>query len=689
MTQLPETLEKVQGLLDSGEYEAARTALNGLDLRQEASASLHARAARMAEQLGELDRAILEYNYSLKADASQPEILRRLGRLRADRGELDRAIRAFRRLLEILPEDVDAALDLASALEDSGRPGEALGVFEAALKTAKDPRIERECARLKRGEKQSSEVPADDSGEESEPISPSDADAVVFASLFAGREGVYARQWTSPTGKHGYTPVEEPFTPAVAKNHLLGGYTVGVYPVRMDNTVGFLAFDLDISRFALSRDSRDARGPARLLKVAHASACRLVDAAAMHEIPALIEDSGWKGRHVWIFFEIPVPAAAARRLADVILEGAGPLPSEITVEIFPKQARVMEGGFGNLVKVPLGIHRVTGRRSVFLDPEGRPVRNQLGLLREASKVPREVVRAVLERAASKKAGPVKDASTGGADGFQEEGLVKSEDAAVQIRTGSVVVEEAAYQPSQDLEFQWILDRCAVLAEIERRGRSSGVLSNDERTVLTFTVGHLPRGPEAVNSVLTGLLNTEPPALLKSRLKGNPMSCPKIRSRVSEIAAGVGCNCRFEAAAGLYPTPLLHLSSLRNRGVTGGSTISLTRLQVERLVSDLIRIRSEMERLGRLSREIEQQLLDFMGEAGVSEMTTASGALRKDTHSGALSLGISLPRALGLPAAGGGLNDRSLCDGTGSGSGDEAGTAGGEKVRQDPAGSPPR
>lgn len=672
-------LEHLKSLLDAGSYEEARAALLAFDSRGLADSEAHLALAGIAERTGELERAVLEYNLCLKANPSNEGAIRRLARLRQDRGEYDRAMRAYRRLLELAPGDEEASGELGSILEELGRPGDAIAVLEEAVSKRASPKLALELERLQRpGRKSPSAVEGEAEQGPVTEIAPGDADCVHFATLFAGREGVYARQWTSPTGKHGYTPVEEPFTPVVARQHLLGAFTAGVYPLRMDNTVSFLAFDLDIARFALSRESRDARGVERVLKQAQVGACQIVDAAASLDLECLIEDSGWKGRHVWLFFETPVPAAAARRLAEMLLEAAGALPAEVSVEVFPKQSRVAEGGLGNLIKVPLGIHRVTSRRSLFVNAAGRPVPDQLGCLREAPRIPRGRVRSLVERSSMARV------AVSPLEGDEEEqagalGPVPPEFESREARRPSMPVEAPSYQPEQDLEFQWILDRCGVLGEIERRARSGGILGNDERMVLTYTAGHLTKGPDAVNSVLSTLLNVEQTALLKSRLKGNPMSCPKIRSRVPEVAASVGCNCKFEASAGLYPNPLLHLNTLRSRGI-GGGTMSLTRLQVERIVSDLIRIRSEMERLGRLARELEQKLADFMEETGTAELSTAAGQLSRDPHSGRLSLGFTQVSLL-QPAAEAG-NDRALRDGAGGGGRGEAGQAGGAKGSED-------
>ncbi|MBM4318969.1 MAG: tetratricopeptide repeat protein [Deltaproteobacteria bacterium] len=697
-------IERLAARCASGELEQASALLDELgDTAGEVSWQLHRQLGELAEQLGRLELAITEYNLALRGAPAQPEVLRRLARLRADRGELPRAERAYRRLLELEPADVEARLELGALLEDLGRTAEATALYGGSEQGPGSARLQQAARRLARApayppaapagvQLAATRAPADSSepgaarggaGEaEADPlaeIEPGDADLITFASLFAGREGVHARQWASPTGRYGYTPVHEPFTPAVARQHLLGTYTVGIYPVRMDSTAHFLAFDLDVARFALGQAGRTPRGLDGLLGLACRAAGRLLDAAASLDLPALLESSGWKGWHVWLFFAAPIPAAALRRLGQALLRRAGPLPAEVTVELFPKQARVAPGSLGNLIKLPLGVHRVTGRRALLTDATGRPFADQLAALRGTGRVARGQVSELLarlepeEEAATRAGGggfaaePEAERSAdrteqgGGATGaeagrvipFPGQGAGRGQPSRRAPRAAALDEpadgEEAAgwpgeqepqtalphpvvepYQPEDDLELQWLAQRCSVLGEVLRRAEVHGVLSNDERLALTYTVGHLATGPQAVNALLARTLTTEASAFLKSRLRGHPMSCPKLRSRLPDIAAAVSCDCRFDAQAGLYPTPLLHLQSLPGRSAGSGSmgqALGCRGLQAERLVTDLYRLRADIERSERLAAELEQRLREIMAEQGVAELVTAAGTLR--------------------------------------------------------------
>jgi hypothetical protein len=74
-----------------------------------------------------------------------------------------------------------------------------------------------------------------------------------------------------------------------------------------------------------------------------------------------VEFSGRKGYHVWVVLKDYVPNAELRRLGRAALVLAGH-PS--ATEVFPKQDEVRD--LGNLVKLPGGIHQVSGKPNNFI-----------------------------------------------------------------------------------------------------------------------------------------------------------------------------------------------------------------------------------------------------------------------------------------------------------------------------------
>lgn len=75
-------------------------------------------------------------------------------------------------------------------------------------------------------------------------------------------------------------------------------------------------------------------------------------------------ETGGRGHHIWLLFA-PTPAKYLRWIAEQIAGKAG-----VTCEIFPKTVEVTpETPYGVPVRLPLGIHRKTGRWSRLLYPK--------------------------------------------------------------------------------------------------------------------------------------------------------------------------------------------------------------------------------------------------------------------------------------------------------------------------------
>jgi hypothetical protein len=236
---------------------------------------------------------------------------------------------------------------------------------------------------------------------ESKPLvdrrSSAEAKIRLFRSLFRGREDIYARRFESrKTGKSGYAPAcanewvrdvcEKPrvkcaecphrrflpLTDEVVHWHLSGvdangqPFVAGVYPLLPDETCWFLAIDFDKSGWR-----EDA--------AACLETCRLLD------LPAVLERSrSGQGAHLWFFFEEPVAAALARRLGSHVLTETMELRPQLGLDsydrLFPNQDTMPQGGFGNLIALPLQKLPRDRGSSVFLDDGLEPWMDQWAAL---------------------------------------------------------------------------------------------------------------------------------------------------------------------------------------------------------------------------------------------------------------------------------------------------------------------
>ena len=245
--------------------------------------------------------------------------------------------------------------------------------------------------------------------------SPAQSKIALFRSLFRGREDVYPRRFESlRTGKSGYAPAcanewrpgvcEKPrikcavcpnrqflpVTDEVVRWHLTGAddtgasFTMGVYPMLLDETCHLLAVDFD----------GETRGDDAS---AYLSTCTRRGVSA-----ALERSRSGNGGHVWLFFDTAVAAGLARRLGTLLLtetlDGRPDLGFRSYDRFFPSQDTLPHGGFGNLIAVPLqGQPRKSGN-SVFVDADLIPFPDQWAHLSQLGRVPASVAESLVREA---------------------------------------------------------------------------------------------------------------------------------------------------------------------------------------------------------------------------------------------------------------------------------------------------
>ena len=231
----------------------------------------------------------------------------------------------------------------------------------------------------------------------SPPTSLSTQDKVdLFASLFQGRSDIHAVRWENKQGRNGYSLAcanewqqnvchkpkikcgectNQSFLSLDKKaiyDHLAGQRIVGLYPLLGDDSCKLLAVDFDKSDWQLAVTAF------RKACIAWGLSC------------AIERSRSGNGAHVWLFFETAIPARDARRLGFALLDKAMESHAGLSFEsydrLFPNQDMMPDGGFGNLIALPLQyVPRQLGN-SAFINEEFIAYQDQWGYLASIKRI---------------------------------------------------------------------------------------------------------------------------------------------------------------------------------------------------------------------------------------------------------------------------------------------------------------
>ncbi len=228
----------------------------------------------------------------------------------------------------------------------------------------------------------------------------------LFLELFRARHEIFPKRWENiKTGKSGYSPVcsnewvkplcnkpkvkcavctNQKFRPldeSAVEAHLRGLVSIGTYAIKPDDTCVFLACDFDETSWQM--DVATFRDTGRALGI---------------DIAVERSRSG-NGAHAWIFFEDSISAKIARSLGTLILAKCSERNLRLSLEsydrFFPSQDYLPNGGFGNLIALPLQKASRDAGNSLFVDHHFEPYPDQWQYLNQVHRLSSAEVRGLL------------------------------------------------------------------------------------------------------------------------------------------------------------------------------------------------------------------------------------------------------------------------------------------------------
>lgn len=420
-----------------------------------------------------------------------------------------------------------------------------------------------------------------------------------YMEFFVGREDLYTSDTLSREGKRKAEEVLEPLTPDVVKKHLSGTETIGTFLQRSNATVKFLVVDIDISRKILLSQS-DEEMKKRYLEKAFHMAEELVKQLQHMGLQGHIELSGYRGYHVWIFFEEWIPVRYANLLSDVIAErlNGKEADEDIQIEYFPNKTKVNKGRRGQCIKLPLGIHPVSGRRSLFLNEDFQIYARQQDALRDFVKCSLKSIKKAISA--------------------NRTAMERADHAPVEVDSnleGFGTLPEAV---------KVVLQSCNLVRYLCQKARTTHYLNHFERLTVLYVFGHLgDDGKEFVHKVMSFTLNYSYQTTQKfiNRCPEKPISCLKLRDQYKQLSAGIGCSCVFKRSKDCYPSPVLH--ALKRADETSQITIPMSRTMTEQKQEKLkeeislpIKLQNIIEKIMELrkqNRAIEKSIQKYENE----------------------------------------------------------------------------
>ncbi|MBM4330714.1 MAG: tetratricopeptide repeat protein [Deltaproteobacteria bacterium] len=540
--------------MEEGDEERARKVVAAKRNLPSQDPSVHLEWGKLCEELGMVRQARESYEKAIALDPDNPESHFRVALLYYEKGVWERALKHLQRSVILSPQNLDAQKMLASLYDQVGFTGSARAVQGSDRKIV--PSFQTISLDL------------------------SEEDIAIILNLFQGREFGYARYHLEATGTPAHSHVQGTLGFKEICGHLRGEETYGVYQLRGDRALKFACIHVGIPWRKVVENTKNT-GFLTLLedKVQH-YAREILEKAREYGIPAYLENSGARDQRVWFFFAEFIPLELAQRFLNVLLDKIRAPFTEITLSLFLGIKGKGIGYEDNPVMLPLGLNPRTGRRCFFTDDYGEPYEDQLLGIRKIRSVSRREIQGFIKIAENRRYDWVSE---------------KTSDSLRRLEKN-----------------------CPVIGEIKRKAGSGRMLSHEEKMVVFFTVGFLKDDFRVLHSILEPCPDYRPKKVdrLASRLKSNPISCPKIRELLPETTAYLPCNCSLTVPEGGYPTPLLHV----NPGlvpVKEADTISPSSL--EELMKRYRYLLDRIDELRREKEKLELLLQEFSNSDRIEEI----------------------------------------------------------------------
>lgn len=408
----------------------------------------------------------------------------------------------------------------------------------------------------------------------------------VFMNLFVGREDIYKEE-KEYRGNRRFEEVLSPLEENEVRLHLNEIKTLATYVQRNNATVHFMVFDIDISKKILLQVEYESEIFKEYMKKTGQIAVDICCYLEKKGIKAYIEYSGYRGYHVWVFFDSWISVRYVNMLEDMVLEHIE-IPQDCTVEVIPNKTHLKPGKFGQAIKLPYGVHSKTGKRSRMLEKDLGEIEDIDSWLKDIATCSLNTLKKVL--------------SCADAHG-RDKTIVSSVKAEVTIPELEL--------KEMDSGIRVVMENCSLMRYLYMKAKTTGYLVHGERLSILYVFGHLgEEGKRFVHKVMEFTLNYQYHITDRfiQKLPQKPISCIKLREQYSKITAEYGCSCAFKRTKNCYPSPVLHAVKLSDE-IDIEVTIPISRNMTKERAKDIqneMNIHNNVQNLAQRVLELKKQ-----------------------------------------------------------------------------------
>lgn len=420
-----------------------------------------------------------------------------------------------------------------------------------------------------------------ESGEEQIPKNIND-----FMNLFVGREDIYKEE-KEYRGNRRFEEVLSPLGENEIKLHLEEIKTLATYVQRNNATAHFVVFDIDISKKLLLQVEYESEIFQEYMKKAGQIAVDICNYLEKNGMKAYIEYSGYRGYHVWLFFDSWISVRYVNMLEDIVLEHIE-IPQDCTVEVIPNKTHLKPGKFGQAIKIPYGVHSKTGKRSRMLENDLGEIADIDSWLKDVAAYSLNTLKKILSHVDPYRRNKI-SASSAKAEVTVPEQELKKMDSGIRV----------------------VMENCSLMRYLYMKAKTTGYLVHGERLSILYVFGHLGKeGKQFVHEVMEFTLNYQYHITERfiQKLPQKPVSCIKLREQYSKITAEYGCSCAFKRTKNCYPSPVLHAVKLSDEAdieVTIPTSRNMTKERAKDIRNEM-NIHNNVQELAQRVLELKRQ-----------------------------------------------------------------------------------